>query len=179
MGRTRNLTANDGHRLVAYEAMPEGAARGALVVVQEIFGVNAHIRGVADGYAADGYHVIAPALFDRVRPGIELGYTDADIAEGRKIRGDVSFDQALSDVDAAKLALGGSDKVGIVGYCWGGTVTWLAASRLDGFSAAASYYGGGIAQFASERSAFFIVGKRRRRSVAELRVPHLAAGRRS
>ena len=150
MGRTRNLTANDGHRLAAYEAMPEGAPRGALVVVQEIFGVNAHIRGVADGYAADGYHVIAPALFDRVRPGIELGYTDADIAEGRKIRGDVSFDQALSDVDAAKLALGGSDKVGIVGYCWGGTVTWLAASRLDGFSAAASYYGGGIGQFAPE-----------------------------
>ena len=150
MGRTRNLTANDGHRLAAYEAMPQGSARGALVVVQEIFGVNAHIRGVADGYAADGYHVIAPALFDRVRPGIELGYTDADIAEGRKIRGDVSFDQALADVDAAKLALGGSGKVGIVGYCWGGTVTWLAASRLDGFSAAASYYGGGIGQFASE-----------------------------
>jgi len=150
MGRTRNLTANDGHRLGAYEAMPDGAPRGALVVVQEIFGVNAHIRGVADGYAADGYHVIAPALFDRVRPGIELGYTDADIAEGRKIRGEVSFDQALADVDAAKLALGGSGKVGIVGYCWGGTVTWLAASRLDGFSAAASYYGGGIGQFASE-----------------------------
>jgi len=147
--------------------------------VQEIFGVNAHIRGVADGYAADGYHVIAPALFDRVRPGIELGYTDADIAEGRKIRGEVSFDQALADVDAAKLALHDSGKVGIVGYCWGGTVTWLAASRLDGFSAAASYYGGGIGQFASERSAFFIVGKRRRRSVAELRVPHLAEGRRS
>src|SRR5689334_9394587 len=150
MGRTIDLTAGDGHRLQAYEALPQGKARGGIVVVQEIFGVNAHIRGVADGYAADGYHVIAPALFDRVRPGIELGYTDADIAEGRKIRGEVSFDQALADVDAAKLALGGSGKVGIVGYCWGGTVTWLAASRLDGFSAAASYYGGGIGQFASE-----------------------------
>lgn len=150
MGRTLNLTAHDGHRLGAYEATPEGAARGALVVVQEIFGVNGHIRGVADRYAADGYHVIAPALFDRVRPGIELGYTDADIADGRKIRGELSFDQALADVDAAKLALRGSGKVGIVGYCWGGTVTWLAAARLDGFSAAASYYGGGIGQFASE-----------------------------
>ena len=96
------LVAADGHRLQAYEAVPVGAARGGVVVVQEIFGVNDHIRRVADGYAADGYRVIAPALFDRVRPGIELGYTDADIAEGRKIRGQLSFEQALADVEAAR-----------------------------------------------------------------------------
>lgn len=144
-----DLTAADGHGLQAYEALPAGTPRGGIVVVQEIFGVNAHIRGVADGYAAEGYRVIAPALFDRVRPGIELGYTDADIAEGRKIRGQLTFDQALADVAAARKALG-DGKVGIVGYCWGGTVTWLAAARLPGFAAASSYYGGGIGQFAAE-----------------------------
>ena len=143
------LVAADGHRLQAYEAVPAGAARGGVVVVQEIFGVNDHIRRVADGYAADGYRVIAPALFDRVRPGIELGYTDADIAEGRKIRGQLTFEQALADVEAARKALGDGN-IGIVGYCWGGTVTWLAAARLPGFAAAASYYGGGIGQFAVE-----------------------------
>jgi carboxymethylenebutenolidase len=143
------LTAADGHRLQAYESVPAGAARGGVVVVQEIFGVNDHIRRVADGYAADGYRVIAPALFDRVRPGIELGYTDADIAEGRKIRGQLSFEQALADVEAARKALGDGN-IGIVGYCWGGTVTWLAAARIVGFAAAASYYGGGIGQFAAE-----------------------------
>jgi carboxymethylenebutenolidase len=143
------LTAADGHRLQAYESVPSGAARGGVVVVQEIFGVNDHIRRVADGYAADGYRVIAPALFDRVRPGIELGYTDADIAEGRKIRGQLSFDQALADVEAARKALGDRN-IGIVGYCWGGTVAWLAAARIAGFAAAASYYGGGIGQFAAE-----------------------------
>jgi carboxymethylenebutenolidase len=143
------LTAADGHRLQAYESVPSGAARGGVVVVQEIFGVNDHIRRVADGYAADGYRVIAPALFDRVRPGIELGYSDADIAEGRKIRGQLSFDQALADVEAARKALGDRN-IGIVGYCWGGTVTWLAAARIAGFAAAASYYGGGIGQFAAE-----------------------------
>ena len=145
----RQLTAADGHRLQAYESVPSGAARGGVVVVQEIFGVNDHIRRVADGYAADGYRVIAPALFDRVRPGIELGYTDADIAEGRKIRGQLSFDQALADVEAARKALGDRN-IGIVGYCWGGTVAWLAAARIAGFAAAASYYGGGIGQFAAE-----------------------------
>ena len=143
------LTAADGHRLQAYEAAPAGATRGGVVVVQEIFGVNDHIRRVADGYAADGYRVIAPALFDRVRPGIELGYTDADIAEGRKIRGQLTFEQALADVEAARKALG-EGSIGIVGYCWGGTVTWLASARLQGFAAAASYYGGGIGQFAAE-----------------------------
>jgi carboxymethylenebutenolidase len=143
------LVAADGHRLQAYEAVPAGAARGGVVVVQEIFGVNDHIRRVADGYAADGYRVIAPALFDRVRPGIELGYTDADIAEGRKIRGQLTFEQALADVEAARKALGDGN-IGIVGYCWGGTVTWLAAARLSGFAGAASYYGGGIGQFAAE-----------------------------
>jgi carboxymethylenebutenolidase len=144
------LTASDGHRLDAYEVRPDGQPRGAVVVVQEIVGVNSHIRRVADGYAADGYHVIAPALFDRVQRNVQLGYTEADIAKGRSIREHVSFDQALADVGAARDALRKTGKVGIVGYCWGGTVTWLSAARLDGFAAAVSYYGGGIGKFAAE-----------------------------
>ncbi len=151
MGRTIDLTASDGHRLQAYEALPHGEVRGGIVVVQEIFGVNGHIRRVADGYAKDGYRVIAPALFDRVRPGIELGYTDADVAKGRAIREQVGFEQALADVTAALTVLREAGKVGIVGYCWGGTVAWLAAARIDGFAAASSYYGGGIGKFAGEK----------------------------
>jgi carboxymethylenebutenolidase len=150
MGQMISLTAPDGHRLDAYQALPDGQARGAVVVVQEIFGVNRHIRRVADGYAADGYHVIAPALFDRVRPDVQLGYTEADIAQGRSIREQVSFDQALADVTAARDALRKNGSVGVVGYCWGGTVTWLSTARLDGFAAAASFYGGGIGKFAAE-----------------------------
>ena len=121
MGQMITLTAKDGHTLAAYEAKPAGKPRGAVVVIQEIFGVNGHIRRVADGYAADGYHVIAPALFDRVGKDIQLGYTEADIAKGREIRGKVTWDQALADVAAALAHVKGSGKVGIVGYCWGGT----------------------------------------------------------
>jgi carboxymethylenebutenolidase len=151
MGDWITLTAADGHKLTAYEAKPSGKPRGGIVVVQEIFGVNGHIRRVADGYAADGYHVIAPALFDRVGKNIELGYSEADIAKGRDIRAKVSFEQALADVAAAQGALKEAGRIGIVGYCWGGTVTWLSACRLPGFSAASSYYGGGIGNFAAEK----------------------------
>jgi carboxymethylenebutenolidase len=150
MGETLTLTAEDGHKFSAYRAAPAGTPRGGIVVVQEIFGVNGHIRGVADGYAADGYRVIAPALFDRVGKDVDLGYTDADIAQGRAIRDRITFDHALADVEAARQALGAAGRIGIVGYCWGGTVTWLAAARLPGFAAASSYYGGGIGKFASE-----------------------------
>ena len=151
MGQTIKLEARDGHRLDAYEAQPAGRARGGIVVVQEIFGVNDHIRRVADGYAADGYRVIAPALFDRVRPGIQLAYDDTGVAEGRAIREKIGFDDALADVAAAQAALRDAGKIGVVGYCWGGTVTWLSAARLAGFAAASSYYGGGIGKFAAEK----------------------------
>ncbi len=144
MGSMIELTASDGHKLGAYRAEPAGKPRGAVVVIQEIFGVNSHIRQVADGYAADGYFAIAPALFDRVQRGVELGYTPEDIAKGREIRGKVTNDMALKDTEAAIKAAAGAGKVGIVGYCWGGFVTWLAAGKLSGLSAAAPYYGGGI-----------------------------------
>ena len=144
MGKMIELTAADGHKLGAYRADPAGKPRGALVVIQEIFGVNSHIKQVADGYAADGYLAIAPALFDRVQKNVDLGYSPEDIAKGREIRGKVSNDMALKDTEAAIKAAAGAGKVGIVGYCWGGLVTWLAAAKTPGLSAAVAYYGGGI-----------------------------------
>jgi carboxymethylenebutenolidase len=138
------LTASDGHKLAAYRADPEGKPRGGIVVIQEIFGVNSHIQQVADGYAADGYLAIAPALFDRVQKGVELGYSPEDIAKGREIRGKVTNDMAVKDAEAAIKSASSAGKVGIVGYCWGGFITWLAAAKLPGLSAAVPYYGGGI-----------------------------------
>ena len=145
MGTTVELTAADGHRCTAYRADPTGAPRGGLVVVQEIFGVNRHIRSVTDGYAADGYLAIAPALFDRVEPGFEIGYSPPEIERGRAFIPKIPLDHALLDVAAAVKALAAAGKVGIVGYCWGGTVAWAAAAKLDGLAGAVPYYGGGIA----------------------------------
>ena len=145
MNRTITLTAADGHKLSAYEAKPAGTARGGLVVVQEIFGVNPHIRWVADGFAADGYDVIAPAIFDRAEPGVELGYEGADRDKGLGLRQKIPLDEMLLDIAAAVEALKGRGKVGIVGYCLGGTLAWLAAARIQGLAAAIGYYGGAIA----------------------------------
>lgn len=139
------LTASDGHRFGACEATPVGKPRGGLVVVQEIFGVNPHIRRVADGFAADGYRVIAPALFDRAEPGVEIGYEPADVERGRNLRQEISLDEMLLDIAACGVALAASGKVGLVGYCLGGSLAWLTATRLDGFAAAVGYYGGMVA----------------------------------
>ena len=145
MGTTISLTSSDGFQLSAYRAEPEGTAHGAIVVVQEIFGVNSHIRSVADRYAAAGFLAIAPAIFDRAEPGIELGYTQDDMAAGREIvRGKLDFQTVLADVAAAGAAATEAGKVGIVGYCYGGLVTAAAAiHHADTFDAAVSYYGGG------------------------------------
>jgi carboxymethylenebutenolidase len=147
MGSTISLTSADGFQLSAYRADPEGPTRGGVVVVQEIFGVNSHIRSVADRYAAAGYLAIAPAIFDRVRPGIEIGYTPEDIEVGRGIAigGDLDFQKVLDDVAAAGKLAREAGKVGVVGYCFGGRVTAAAAIQHAGvFDAASSYYGGGI-----------------------------------
>jgi carboxymethylenebutenolidase len=144
MGKMIELTASDGHKLAAYRADPSGKARGGIVVIQEIFGVNSHIKQVADGFAADGYLAIAPALFDRVQKNVDLGYKPEDIAKGREIRGKVTNDAALKDTEAAIKLAASAGKVGIVGYCWGGLITWLAAGKLGGLAAAVPYYGGGI-----------------------------------
>jgi len=144
MGKMIELTAADGHKLAAYRADPSGKPRGGVVVIQEIFGVNSHIKQVADGFAADGYLAIAPAMFDRAQRNVELGYTPEDIAKGREIRGKITNDMAVKDAEAAVKAAAAAGKVGIVGYCWGGLVTWLAAAKVSGLSAAVPYYGGGI-----------------------------------
>jgi carboxymethylenebutenolidase len=152
MGEMLTLTAEDGHKLAAYRATPSGTPRGGLVVIQEIFGVNHHIRNVTDGFAADGYVSIAPALFDRVERGFETGYQPADIERGRAVRGKLQIDHAVMDVRAAVKELQkAGPKVAVVGYCFGGTLAWLAATRIDGLAAAASYYGGGVADAAGEQ----------------------------
>jgi carboxymethylenebutenolidase len=138
------LTAADGHRLAAYVAGPRDATR-ALVVVQEIFGVNAHMRRVCDAFAADGYAVICPALFDRTERGVELGYQPPDIARGRDLRGTIDAGKTVLDILAAAAALPASAKRGIIGYCWGGTVAWHGATRTSAFAASVGWYGGGIA----------------------------------
>ncbi len=143
MGRMIELTAGDGHRLGAYQAGPEDAA-GGLVIVQEIFGVNRHMRNVCDQFAAEGFAVVAPALFDRVERGVELGYGDEDRKRGMALRAGVSADASMADVAAAAAALG-QRRLGIVGYCWGGTIAWWGATRSSSFEAAVGWYGGGIA----------------------------------
>ena len=155
MGTTIELTASDGATLSAYRAEPVGAPKGGVVVVQEIFGVNDHIRSVADGYAADGYLAVAPALFDRVRSGVELGYNAEGIDVGRKIAfDDLTMEQVMADVSAAAACASEGGKVGVVGYCWGGTVCYVAAARLsDQIAAASGYYGGQIIPHLEERPA--------------------------
>ena len=145
MGQMLKLTAADGFVLDAYRADPAGTPKGAIVVVQEIFGVNSHIRDVTDRFAELGYVAIAPAIFDRAEKGIELGYDQAGIDAGLKARGSIPVDRTLADLQAAVDAVKPTAKVGIVGYCWGGSLAFAAASKLTGLSAAVGYYGGQIA----------------------------------
>ena len=150
MGKMIDLEAADGHAFQAYLAEPATRPRGGIVVVQEIFGVNSHIRAVADGYAADGYLTIAPALFDRVQRGYESGYAQPEIQAGVAMMQQVPWDAALRDISTAVEAVKHAGEVGIVGYCWGGAVAWLAAARVPGLAAAVPYYGGAIPALAGE-----------------------------
>ncbi|WP_428541907.1 dienelactone hydrolase family protein [Rhodopila sp.] len=142
MGETIQLKAADGFSLSAYVAGPVNATKG-VVVVQEIFGVNHHIRDVADRFAGLGYAVVAPAVFDRAQKGVELGYTQDDVGKGRDIRMKLSDPDVMKDIEAAAGHLAGK-KLGIVGYCFGGTVAWWGATRTSKFAAASCWYGGGI-----------------------------------
>ncbi len=152
MGTNLTLTADDGHELGAYRAEPAGAAKGGIVVIQEIFGVNAHIREVCDGFAADGYLAIAPALYDRSSTrGVDLGYDTEGIEKGRQYRDEFSWDDSVLDVKAAADVIKAEGlKVGTVGYCWGGTISYLAGCRLD-VQAAVVYYGGQIMPYIAEQ----------------------------
>ena len=151
MGQRLTLAADDGHSLGAYRADASGAARGGIVVLQEIFGVNSHIRSVCDGFAADGFTCIAPALYDRSSlRDCELGYEAGDMAEGRRLREEFSWDDTVKDVAAAVAVLADEGLgVGTVGYCWGGTISFLAGVRLD-VKAAVVYYGGQIIPYKDE-----------------------------
>ena len=149
MGQFVNLTASDGFELPAWVAQPEAAPRGAVVVLQEIFGVNSHIRAVADRFAARGYLAVAPSTFHRVQAGVELGYTAEDMQAGMGLKAAVEALPApgvMPDIQAAidYAAKTRGRKVGIVGFCWGGLLTWRAACTLSGLSAAVPYYGGGM-----------------------------------
>jgi carboxymethylenebutenolidase len=142
-----NLTASDGFSLPAYVTQPKGSARGGVVVLQEIFGINAHIRATADAYAAQGYLAVAPATFHRVQTDVDMGYSPNDIAAGVAFKAEVEGLPApgvMPDMAAAMAYAAQAGRVGIVGYCWGGLLAWRAASLLPGLSAAVAYYGGGM-----------------------------------
>lgn len=136
------LTASDGNDFAAYEVVPDGAS-AAVVIVQEIFGVNDHIRSVVDRYASFGYRTIAPALFDRVEPGVELDYDEAGIARGRELATQIAFEPAMLDMAAAVDHVRETGPVAVIGYCFGGSVAWLSASSLP-VTAAVGYYGGQV-----------------------------------
>ena len=152
MGQDITLTASDGHKLGAYLCEAEGECKGSVIVAQEIFGVNVHIRDVAERYAALGYKTIAPALYDRQERDFETGYEPDDIARGRdfKAGANENLNGVMADMDAAYAAVSDMGKVAVTGFCWGGFVVWLAACRMN-IQAASGYYGGGIIDFIDEK----------------------------
>ncbi|MGJ4902160.1 dienelactone hydrolase family protein [Bradyrhizobium sp. HKCCYLS2058] len=151
MGQDIKLTASDGFQLGAYRVDPTGTAKGALVVIQEIFGVNHHIRNVCDRLAAEGYVAIAPAIFDRVEPGFTSGYSPDEIAVARKFVANPDWAAFLRDTQAAIDGVRNVGPVGIIGFCLGGSIAYAAATKLTGLKAAVGYYGGAIIRFADDK----------------------------
>ena len=147
MGKMITLKSSDGFELSAYRADPAGKPKGCMIVIQEIFGLNDHIKSIADRIAANGYLAVAPAMQDRAERGFAVGYTPADIERGRAVRGMVKNEDSLKDIRSAfdYLKAQNAGKVGVVGYCWGGSLAWLAATEIDGLAMAVSYYGGEVA----------------------------------
>jgi carboxymethylenebutenolidase len=151
LGTQISLTASDGFKLGAYRADPAGTPKGGLVVIQEIFGVNHHIRAVCDRFAAEGYAAVAPAVFDRIQPDFESGYTPAEVEHARGFPPKIDWPALMRDVAAAVDNVKDAGKTGIVGYCLGGSVAFAAACELDGLSCAIGYYGGQIARNADRK----------------------------
>ena len=151
MGKQFKLITTDQHSLGAYRADPAGKPKGGIVVVQEIFGVNHHIRAVCDRLAALGYVAVAPAIFDRFVRDFECGYTPDEIAHARSYLGNLDWDKMMLDVSAAQADIKGAGPLGVIGFCMGGTAAFLAACRLPGFAASVSFYGGMIGKFADEK----------------------------
>lgn len=150
MGHMITLSAEDGHSLSAYIAEAANHPKGGIVIVQEIFGINDHIQNVCDRFARRGYTAIAPALFDRIQPRIQLDYDSEGVAQGRQLKQTCSEELALKDISAAMNYIKTSGKTSIIGYCWGGTLAYLSAVKISGFSKAVGYYGGGIAALKNE-----------------------------
>jgi carboxymethylenebutenolidase len=146
------LEASDGHRLDAYQAVPAGEPRGGVVIVQEIFGINHHVRALVDQVASAGYAAIAPALFDRVRRGVDLDYTPEGTQEGRALRTQIGWDAPLLDLEAAARALAAVTRrlPAVIGFCWGGSLAWLLACRSGEVACSVGYYGAQIIQFVGE-----------------------------
>ena len=151
MGHDIKLTASDGFQLGGYRADPAGPAKGALVVIQEIFGVNHHIRNVCDRYAREGYVAVAPSIFDRTEPNFQSGYSPDEVAVARKFVASPDWAAMLRDTQAAIDSVKDVGPVGIVGFCLGGSVAFVAATKLSGLRAAVGYYGGAIARFADDK----------------------------
>ncbi len=151
MGKPLSLVAADSHKLGAYRADPAGKPKGGIVVIQEIFGVNHHIRSVCDRLAAEGYAAVAPALFDRITRDFESGYTADEVANARKFVAAPDWGALLTHPEAALKELKGTGPIAIMGFCMGGTIAFLAAAKLNGLSAAVAYYGGQIAKNADEK----------------------------
>jgi len=145
------LTTSDNHTLGAYRADPSGTPKGGVVVIQEIFGVNHHVRAMCDRFAGIGYAAIAPQVFDRFARDFESGYSPDEIAHARSLIGNLNFDLMMKDIEASVGNLKSVGPIGIVGYCMGGTAAFLAACRLNGLSTAVAYYGGMIDKFADEK----------------------------
>ena len=151
MGQDITLISSDGFKFDAYRCDPDGTTKGAIIVVQEIFGVNSHIRDVTERFANVGYTAIAPALFDRWHKDFDGGYNADDMSVGRglKAQANAELDKVLADVEAARENVADAGKVGITGFCWGGFIAWMAACRLN-VDASAAYYGGGIIDYNDE-----------------------------
>jgi carboxymethylenebutenolidase len=151
VGHDIKLTASDNFQLGGYRADPATAPKGAVVVIQEIFGVNHHIRAVCGRLAAEGYVAIAPAIFDRVEPNFTSGYSPDEVAVARKFVANPDWDAMLRDTQAAIDAVRDAGPVGIIGFCLGGSIAYAAATKLSGLSAAIGYYGGAIVRFAGDK----------------------------
>jgi carboxymethylenebutenolidase len=150
VGRDIKLKASDDFQLGGYRADPAGAPKAAVVVIQEIFGVNHHIRAVCDRFADNGYVAIAPAIFDRIEPNFQSGYSPEEVAVARKFVANPDWAAMLRDTQAAIDAVKDVGPVGIIGFCLGGSVAYAAATKLSGLSAAIGYYGGAIVRFAGD-----------------------------
>lgn len=151
MGQTITLTASDGFKLGAYRADPASKPKAAIVVIQEIFGVNSHIRNICDRLANEGYVALAPSIFDRIEPNFQSGYSPDEVAVARKFVANPDWPAMLRDTQAAIDAAKSIGPVGIIGFCLGGSIAYAAATRLTGLTAAVGYYGGAVVRFADDK----------------------------